>query len=395
MIQIHTGKELSLNGTAMNIVSESLRNIETIKAYGLDNRFIRLFDDQIKKSIVYGRKKEKRVAIMTGAKTVSRIIQISGLFLGGLYLLNLGEINAGQMVTFVLLSSYISAFVDQIDNMFRQLRKAEGTLERVLGIQEIQQESKIGEVSHIQESICFQNVSFAYPGRTEKALQQVNITLPQGMTHIVGESGSGKSTLAKLICAFYSDYSGNILLGNLEQKSWDRKGLRSNIALVSQESYLISGTIYENIAFGRPEITREECESLLEELGLIDAVRAFPLGIDQSVGEIGDRLSGGQKQRICIARALAKQAKILILDEASSALDYESEQYVQAAINRRAGNTIIINITHRIHQTVGAKHIYVLYNGRIAESGSSQHLYHKKELYYSFCQEQGVILDEK
>src|SRR5690606_26237669 len=223
-------------------------------------------------------------------------------------------------------------------------------------------------------AIEYRNVCFSYPMGKGVALQDVSLSVAPGeMVAIVGRSGSGKSTLVNLLPRFYEPDSGTILIDGRELREYQPHSLRDQIAVVSQDVVLFNDTIRANIAFGR-EVTNEEIERAAEAALVMDFVRELPAGLDTMVGDRGVLLSGGQRQRISIARALLKNAPILILDEATSALDTESERGIQAALERLMENRTTLVIAHRLSTVENADRIVVLDGGRIAESGTHTEL---------------------
>jgi ABC-type multidrug transport system fused ATPase/permease subunit len=204
---------------------------------------------------------------------------------------------------------------------------------------------------------------------------------PNEMAALVGHSGAGKSTIVNLILKFYDPTTGSILLKDKDYKTLDHAFIRNNISLVFQENELFSTTVKENVAYGKPEANEKEIINALKLANAYDFVLKLPKGIDSEVGERGVRLSGGQKQRIQIARAILKNAPILILDEATSSLDAKSEKEVQEALENLIKNRLVIVIAHRFSTIQNANKILVVEGGRITESGTPQQLAGKKGLY--------------
>ncbi|MEN9407734.1 MAG: hypothetical protein RLZZ455_950 [Candidatus Parcubacteria bacterium] len=201
------------------------------------------------------------------------------------------------------------------------------------------------------------------------------------MAALVGHSGAGKSTIINLILKFYDPTNGEVLLKGKNYKDLDHATIRNNISLVFQENELFSTTVRENIAYGKPSATEKEIINALKLANAYDFVMKLPKGLDSEVGERGVRLSGGQKQRIQIARAILKNAPILIMDEATSSLDAKSEKEVQVALENLMKNKLVIVIAHRFSTIQNANKILVVENGKITESGTPQELANKKGLY--------------
>jgi subfamily B ATP-binding cassette protein MsbA len=229
-------------------------------------------------------------------------------------------------------------------------------------------------VQRVRGDISFEAVAFAYPAGKGPILQDVDLQVRQGeMLAIVGRSGSGKSTLVNLLPRFYDVSAGAVRIDGIDVREYELRGLRDQIALVSQEVVLFNDTIRANIAFGR-DVSSEQVEAAASAAHVLEFVRELPAGFDTVVGDRGVTLSGGQRQRISIARALLKDAPILILDEATSALDTEAERIIQAALERLMQNRTTLVIAHRLSTVEKADRIVVLDGGRVVEIGTHAEL---------------------
>ncbi|MEL7340572.1 MAG: ABC subfamily B transporter ATP-binding protein, partial [Bacteroidota bacterium] len=226
--------------------------------------------------------------------------------------------------------------------------------------------------------IQFANVGFNYPSRPDVAvLRDVSFAVEPGQKiALVGQSGAGKSTIAQLIMRLYEINQGSILIDGKEMQRYSFPELRNNIGLVPQEVILFGGSIRENISYGKPEASEEEIISAAKQANAWEFVSNFPEGLDTVVGERGVKLSGGQRQRIAIARAILKDPSILILDEATSSLDAESEHLVQSALNKLMEGRTTVIIAHRLSTIRDVDQIYVLDHGEIIESGTHEQLAH-------------------
>ncbi len=292
-----------------------------------------------------------------------------------------GEIaGIGELISFVLYSTFIGASFGGIAELYAQIQKAVGATERVFELLDEVPEKINATQNHSTEKIkghvSFKNVGFSYPSRPEiEVLKDVNFTAQFGQKiALVGPSGAGKSTISSLLLRFYDIDKGEILIDDKNIYDYDLENLRGNMSIVPQDVILFGGSIRENIAYGKPDATEEEIVNAAKQANAFDFVNGFPEKFDTLVGERGIKLSGGQRQRIAIARALLKNPSILILDEATSSLDSESEKLVQEALeNLMQGRTSII-IAHRLSTIRSADAILVLNEGKIAEYGTHKEL---------------------
>lgn len=238
-------------------------------------------------------------------------------------------------------------------------------------------------MEHVKGAISFDHVSFEYPDDHVPVLEDINITVRPGeRIALVGPSGGGKTTMCNLLPRFYDTTSGSITIDGQDIKNVTLQSLRSNIGVVQQDVYLFSGSVYENISYGRPGATREEVMEAAKLAGAHEFITELQDGYDTYVGERGVKLSGGQKQRISIARVFLKNPAILILDEATSALDNESEYLVSQSLEKLAVGRTTLTIAHRLTTIQGADRILVLAGNKIVEEGNHEQLLEKKGMYY-------------
>ena len=292
-----------------------------------------------------------------------------------------GEIEGvGELISFVLYSTFIGASFGGIAELYAQIQKAVGATERVFElldeVPEKIKDSRKTVIPKMKGTVGFNHVGFCYPSRPEiQVLKDVTFTAQEGQKiALVGPSGAGKSTISSLLLRFYTIDKGEILIDNKNIYDYDLEDLRGNMSIVPQDVILFGGSIRENIAYGKPDATEEEIITAAKQANAYDFVNGFPEKFDTLVGERGIKLSGGQRQRIAIARALLKNPSILILDEATSSLDSESEKLVQEALeNLMKGRTSII-IAHRLSTIRSADAILVLNEGRIVEKGTHKEL---------------------
>lgn len=294
-----------------------------------------------------------------------------------------GQMSVGDLTSFILYSTFVGAAMGSFAEFYAQIQKAVGATERVFEILDEQAEPvPVEEVENANPwqfnytSLEFRNVKFAYPSRQDApAIQDVSFKLEAGKKlALVGPSGAGKSTLAGLLLRFYAPESGQIFAGGEDIQSLDLHEWRKQTALVPQDITLFGGSIFDNIAYGKPGSSQEEVEEAARKANAHEFIQALPEAYQTLVGERGIKLSGGQRQRIAIARAILRNPRLLILDEATSSLDSESERLVQDALNvLMQGRTSII-IAHRLSTVRDADHIVVLDQGRVAESGTHEDL---------------------
>jgi len=310
----------------------------------------------------------------------------------GCVLVSQHEITFGELLKFSLYAMFLGSSLGSFPELFANLQKTVGASERVLEILAEQgEEVSINEEDNVVKQIItgnlsFQNVSFAYPSRPEiEVLTRVSFEAKAGQkVAIVGPSGSGKSTTAGLILQFYHPQSGEILFDGKPADAYSLTDIRNQVAIVPQDVMLFGGTILENIAYGKLCATKEEIIQSAKQANAHQFIMSFPEGYETVVGERGVKLSGGQRQRIAIARALLKNPSILILDEATSSLDSESERLVQEALEELMKGRTSIIIAHRLSTIREADVIIVLEKGQILESGNHEQLISNEQGLYRY-----------
>jgi ABC-type multidrug transport system fused ATPase/permease subunit len=359
------------------IVEETLQSISTVKS----------FVGEAYEANRYGKGLEKVVRVALAAAKyrgafISFIIfalfgGIVGVMWYGASLVASGEMSVGELVSFVLYTTFIGGSIAGLGDIYSQLQKAIGSSERVVELLAEEEEAGSGaQMAAIKGTIEFDEVGFHYPTRTEvEVLEGVSFQIQSGeKVALVGPSGAGKSTIIHLLLRFYEVASGQIRIDGEPITHWNLASLRSKIGIVPQEVLLFGGSIRENISYAKPTATEEEIILAAKKANAWQFISQFPEGLDTLVGERGIKLSGGQRQRVAIARAILKDPAILILDEATSSLDAESEALVQEALNELMKGRTTLIIAHRLATIRKVDRIYVLTEGKIVEQGSHQEL---------------------
>ncbi|HLT42459.1 MAG TPA: ABC transporter transmembrane domain-containing protein [Sphingobacteriaceae bacterium] len=306
-----------------------------------------------------------------------------------------GEMTVGNLTTYILYSIFVAGSMGSFPELYANIQKAVGASERVLELMEEKQEDvSINQADNetkvrIHGALAFNNVSFAYPSRNDvQVLNDVNFSVNAGeKLAIVGPSGTGKTTLASLILRFYKPQTGEILYDNKPAESYALTDIRNQIAIVPQDVLLFGGTIRENIAYGKLNASDQAVEEAARRANAHEFILGFPEGYETLVGERGIKLSGGQRQRVAIARALLKDPAILILDEATSSLDSESERLVQEALEELMKNRTSIIIAHRLSTIRQADKIIVIDGGSVIESGTHDELMAQEKGLYKYLTE--------
>ncbi len=369
------------------IVEETLQSIMTVKSFAGEeyesNRYLNRLNNVVKVAL--------KAAGFRGAFISFTIFALFGGIVAvmwyGATLVATGEMSVGDLVSFVLYTTFIGGSIAGLGDIYGQVQKAIGSSERVLEILEESPEISTADFQKVlaKGDISFEQVAFSYPTRPEsEVLKNINLRIPAGeKIALAGHSGAGKSTIIQLLLKLYSLQKGRISVDGKPIEDWNLKQLRSNIGIVPQEVLLFGGSIRENIGYAKPEASEEEIIEAAKKANAWQFISKFSEGLDTTVGERGVKLSGGQRQRVAIARAILKNPAILILDEATSSLDAESEALVQEALDELMKNRTTIIIAHRLATIRKVDRIYVLKDGEIVEEGTHTLLSEKEDGFYA------------
>ena len=367
---------------------EAIQGIRVVKSFTAESKEAHRYGVQIDGSFALGRRRAMVRAIFVPSIIMAMFVGISVvLWYGGRQVVQ-GALLPGDLIAFLFLTIFIAGSVASFTGLYSQVQEAIGASKRIFELLDttgdVPDPVEPVTLGAVRGSVRFEGVSFRYRDREEQVLEHIELEARPGeVLALVGPSGAGKSTLVTLLPRFYDPTSGRILLDGIDLRDVALDELRRNIGIVPQETQLFSGTIAENILYGRPAASRDEVVAAARAANAHDFVAAFPEAYETIVGERGLKLSGGQRQRIAIARALLKNPRILVLDEATSSLDSESEALVQAALDHLMTGRTTFVIAHRLSTVVGADRIVVLDGGRIVEQGSHRELYAAGGLYRS------------
>ena len=368
-----------------SIVQDSLSGIRTVQSYSnerieeekFQNGNLRFLESKRENYLVMGQF-HSTVGFLQG------MMYLSVLLVGGLYIIN-GQLPAASLITYVL---YINMFLDPVRrlvNFTEQFQRGMTGFQRMLEvldvIPEVKDRPNAKDAGVLEGNISFHNVSFHYT-EDEPVLNNISIDIPKQTTvALVGPSGAGKTTFCSLIPRFYDVMSGSLTIDGIDVRDMTLRSLRENIGVVQQDVYIFNSTVRENIAFGKSDATDDEIEQAAKMANIHDFIMSLPDGYDTEMGDRGVRFSGGQKQRISIARVFLKNPPILILDEATSSLDNESELFIQESLNNLSRNRTTLVIAHRLSTIRDADEILTMTEDGIVERGTHEELIAEDGLY--------------
>jgi ATP-binding cassette subfamily B protein len=367
-------------------VEDNLSGIRTVKSFANEDLEIRKFNKandnflQSRKNIYWNES-----YYYNGMTTLTQLISATVVVFGGANIVN-ASLDLADLITFLLYIANLIEPIQQLTHLTRQFQEGVTSFNRFMDILDIEPDIKDGkdaiELKSVQGNIEFRNVSFRYGEAYDHVLKNVSLSVKAGeYIAIVGSSGVGKTTLCSIIPRFYEVNAGEVQLDGINIKNLQLSSLRRMIGIVQQDVYLFTGTVYENIQFGKPKASKEEIIDAAIKANAHEFILNLPQGYDTYIGQRGVKLSGGQKQRLSIARVFLKNPPILIFDEATSALDNESEQVIHTYLDALAKNRTTLVIAHRLSTIRNAKRIIVLTDQGIGEQGTHEELLQANGIY--------------
>lgn len=396
----NTGKDIQESFGKLNtILQEGIGGIRVIKAFASEEFEIEKYKKENQENFNHTMKNRRLDArVKPLVEFINSLAVILILFYGGLIVVK-GEMSSGDLMQFLLALGLTAEPIKRLAEYINNLNTAIPAVDRLYEILELNSTIQNNEKPYIPAKVngvvVLENLSFSY-NEERQVLKKLNLTANIGeMVALVGQSGSGKSTLVNLLPRFYDATGGSIKIDGIDVRDYDLYSLRKNIGIVPQETFLFSGSVKDNIIYGKRDARDEEVIEALKMANAYNFVIELPEGLGTEVGERGVLLSGGQKQRLAIARAILENPPIMILDEATSALDTESERLVQDALDKLMTNRTTFVIAHRLSTILHADKIVVMDNGEIKEVGTHEELLNKRGIYTRLYETQFGKLEEE
>lgn len=381
-------------GKAYGIMNEMLNNNAAIKAFGAEETMDQRFAGAVESQRQGLDQAARKGTVLTLTAYLSDVLLIAVVFLFGGWLIAVGRITVGAFVTFVTLTGSIREAFNLLDKSMSTLRQAEAYATRLYEVLDLPQEAEGTPAAspakqRTGDTVLMENLQFAYTPE-KPVLKGVDLHVKSGEhVGVIGPSGCGKTTLLRLICGLYQGYEGNLEVLGCPVATTPLAELRAGIAVVSQEPSLFRGTIAENVRYGKLDATDSQVEQALRDARLWDFVETLEDGMYTQIGDGGSRLSGGQRQRIAIARALVRNAGLIILDEASSALDTKTEGEIQQTMDEAFRDKTVLVIAHRFTAVAHMDRVYCMEEGRVAEQGTVKELLSRDTMLRRMAQAQG------
>ena len=370
-----------------NIITETLTSMRVVKAFAMEDYEVGRFTKETKNyyNLIFRRARLRSLAPPI-TEIMGVFIGVALLWVGGTEVLSAQGLTSEDFIRFILIMFSALQPIRSLSNVFAEIQVGAASAERVFGILDTQpailDSDEVIEDVAFNESVTFDHVFFQYDDGDVQVLQDISFSLNKGsVVALVGVSGAGKSTTADLIPRFFEPTEGAVQLDGVDIRKFKTRALRQLMGIVTQETILFNDTISGNIAYGKQDIPIERIRKAAAAANALEFIDKLPEGFDTIIGEKGVRLSGGQRQRLAIARALFKDPPILILDEATSSLDIESEKKVQEAMDRLMKDRTVLVIAHRLSTIVNADNIIVLDGGKIVETGTHEQLLGQNGIY--------------
>ncbi|CDF78946.1 ABC transporter, ATP-binding/permease protein [Formosa agariphila KMM 3901] len=384
-----------INAEVTGRLTETLAGVRVIKAFNAEDQENKAFEEGVDKLFQNVKKSLTATAVMTSSSTFLLGIASTGIMGIGGYKIMQGELTIGDFMFFTLLLGFMIAPIVQMSNIGSQLTEALAGLDRTEELMNLETEeddaNRTLEIENMKGDLVFNDVSFAYD-EGKDVLHNISFNAPSGsVVALVGSSGSGKSTIAGLSATFLNPKSGVVSVDGYDLTKVKLQSFRKHLGVVLQDEFLFEGTIRENILFPRPNASEAELIKAVDSAYVSEFTDRFDDGLDTLIGERGVKLSGGQRQRIAIARAILANPKVIILDEATSNLDTESEGFIQKSLNELTKDRTTIVIAHRLSTIRKADQILVIEEGRIKERGTHDELIASQGRYYDLYTFQAKI----
>jgi ABC-type multidrug transport system fused ATPase/permease subunit len=380
------------------IAQDAIQGIEISKAFNLEKILSKRYNKAVDNSVQSAKKLAKRRSVLNSFSDILSMIPVFTTFLLGGYFIIQGDMTVGGIIAFINCLSHLTNPLSRLPQIWGEAKSDLAAAERVFEILDTSSERRDGNkfaINEVEDIITFDKVRFSYPGNSDKIFKNLCFSIKKGETvALVGPSGGGKSTIIRLLLGYYDNYQGQIKVGGHELKEWNLDSLRNYIALVNQDTFLFPESIEENIGYGKLTASHNEIIQASKTANSHQFIKDFPSAYETEVGELGNKLSGGQKQRISIARAILKDAPILLLDEPTSALDTESEALIQESLDELMEDRTSLVIAHRLSTIKNVDRILVVASGQIVEEGTHDQLLENRGIYSQLYYKQ-LKIDEQ